>query len=61
MHSSPPPAAEVEKTARSAWRYEETCQNLIGHPRGGVVVDAAVVDDLLSRSHGEDALALRQT
>ena len=52
------PAAEVEKTARQVWKYEQAGQNWIGHGRGGVELNAAVVDDLLSRAHGEDALAL---
>ena len=56
--SPPLSPAEVEKTARQVWLYEETGQNWIGHGQGGVVLNAAVVDDLLSRAHGEDALAL---
>ena len=50
--------AEVEKTARQVWNYEQAGQNWIGHGQGGVALNAAVVDDLLSRAHGEDALAL---
>ena len=56
--SAPLSPAEVEKTARSAWLYEETGQNWIGHGQSGVVVNAAVADVLLSHPHGEDALAL---
>ena len=50
--------AEVEKTARKVWEYEEDGRNWIGHGQGGVMVPAAVADDLLGRPHGEDALAL---
>ena len=56
--SPPLSLAEVEKTARQVWHYEETGQNWIGHGQGGVALNAAVVDDLLRRAHGEDALAL---
>jgi hypothetical protein len=59
QHCSPPlPAHKVEQKARSAWGYEERGENWIGHGQGGVVLNASVVDDLLNRAHGEDALAL---
>jgi hypothetical protein len=58
QHCSPPlPARQVGKIAKSAWRYEERGENLIGHAGGGVVPHT-VGKDLLSRPHGEDALAL---
>ena len=52
------PARQVEKAARSAWGYENRGANWIGHGQGGVGIAAAVGDDLLSRAHGQDALAL---
>ena len=59
QHCAPPlPAHKIEQKARSAWGYEQRGENWIGHGQGGVVVDAAVADQLLSRRHGEDALAL---
>lgn len=56
--SPPIPARQVQEKVRSAWGYEQRGKNWIGHGRGGVVVNAAVIDDLLGRRHGEDALAL---
>jgi hypothetical protein len=59
QHCSPPLSArQAEEKARSAWDYEQRGQNWIGHGGGGVVLNNAVVDDLLSRVHGPDALAL---
>ena len=59
QHCSPPlPARQAEEKARSAWGYEQRGENLIGHGGGGVVLNNAVVDDLLGRVHGPDALAL---
>jgi hypothetical protein len=59
QHCSPPiPARQAEAKARSAWGYEQRNENWIGHGGGGVVLNAAVVDDLLGRLHGSDALAL---
>jgi hypothetical protein len=51
-------AAEVEKTARKVWHYEETGQNWIGHPGCRVVLLGAVIDDLLGHPCGADALVL---
>ena len=58
-HCSPPlPTRQVEAKARNAWGYEERGENFIGHGGGGGVVPHTVGKDLLSRPHGEDALAL---
>jgi hypothetical protein len=54
--SPPLPDDEVERTAASAWRYEQEGRNFVG--RGGVVlITHDELDDLLAQRHGAEAVA----
>ncbi len=58
-HWPPFSRVEVEEKARHVWSdYQEIDQNWIGDGRPRVVLLGSVVDDLLRRRHGPDALAM---